>query len=254
MKVKILGGHGGITIGAQATSFLIDDKLLIDAGSVASTISIERQSHIDDILISHPHLDHIKDLAFLCDNCFGMRSTPFQVWTHETVKGMIKTHLFNDSIWPDFSVLPNKEKPTIVFNALEPEVTRDIGGYKVTPVPVQHPSDAMGYIIEREGKALLFTLDTAVTERIWQKAHEYPALKAIFTEVSFPNKMQKVATMSDHHTPQTLAEELKKMPPGVPVILTHIKPNFRNELEQEIAELGEPRLQIMSKDGMEFNF
>lgn len=254
MKVKILGGHGGVTIGAHATSFLIDDQLLIDAGSVASTISIEKQSRIDNILISHPHLDHIKDLAFLCDNCFGMREKPFQVWTHTTVMGMIKTHLFNDSIWPDFSVLPTKKNPTIQFNALAPEVTVEIGGYLVTPVLVQHPSDSMGYIVEKEGKAILFTLDTAATTRIWQKAHQYPALKAIFTEVSFPNKLQKVATASDHHTPQTLAEELKKMPPGVPVILTHIKPNFRAELEQEIAELGESRIQIMSRDGMEFNF
>ena len=254
MKVKILGGHGGVTIGCQATSYLIDDQLLIDAGSVASTLSIEKQSKINHILISHPHLDHIKDLAFLCDNCFGMRDKPFQVFSHATVREIIKTHLFNETIWPDFTLLPTKEKPTIVFESLEPEKVVQIGNYKIMGVKVQHPSDAMGYIVEREGKSLLFTLDTAPTERIWQKAKEYPGLKAILTEVSFPNKLQKVATASDHHTPQTLAEELKKMPPGIPVVLTHIKPNFRSELEQEIAELDEPRIQILSKDGMEFNF
>lgn len=254
MKVKILGGHGGVTIGFQATSFLIDDVLLIDAGSVASTLSIEKQSRIDNILISHPHLDHIKDLAFLCDNCFGMRPKPFEVWTHNTVLGLIKHHLFNDTIWPDFSILPTSQNPTIHFNSLTPEIMTEIGGYRVTPVPVKHPSDAMGYIIEKEGKAILFTLDTAATSRIWEKAREFPALKAIFTEVSFPNKLQKVADASDHHTPQTLAEEIKKMPPGVPIILTHLKPNFRGELEQEIAELDEPRVQILQKDGMEFNF
>ncbi len=254
MKVKILGGHGGVTIGFQATSFLIDDKLLIDAGSVASTLSIEKQSHIDNILISHPHLDHIKDLAFLCDNCFGMREKPFHVWTHSTVLDLIKTHLFNNTVWPDFSVLPTAAKPTIFFNALKPEVTLEIGGYQVTPVPVQHPSDAMGYIVEKGGKSLLFTLDTAPTKRIWEVANNLPSLRAIFTEVSFPNKLQKVATASDHHTPQTFAEELKKMPPNIPVILTHLKPNFRGELEQEIAELAEPRVQILIRDGMEFNF
>ena len=254
MKVKILGGHGGVTIGFQATSYLIDDKLLIDAGSVASTLSIEKQSHIDNILISHPHLDHIKDLAFLCDNCFGMRPTPFQVWSHPTVLGLIKAHLFNDTIWPDFSALPTPQNPTISFHALEPETTVEIGGYKVTPVPVQHPSDAMGYIVEKDGRSLLFTLDTAATERIWQRAKDFPTLKAVFTEVSFPNKLQKVARASDHHTPQTFAEELKKMPPHIPIILTHLKPNFRSELEQEIAELGEPRVQVLLRDGMEFNF
>jgi hypothetical protein len=44
------------------------------------------------------------------------------------------------------------------------------------------------------------------------------------------------------------------MPPGIPIILTHIKPNFRSELEQEIAELDEPRLQILTRDGVEFKF
>ncbi len=254
MKVKILGGHGGVTIGFQATSYLIDDRFLIDAGSVASTLSIEKQARIDHILISHSHLDHIKDLAFLCDNCFGMRPRPFEVWTHATVMRLIKEHLFNDTIWPDFSVLPTAQNPTIRFNTLTPERPVEIGDYRVTPVPVKHPNDAMGFIVEREGKAILFTLDTAATERIWEKAREFPALKAIFTEVSFPNKLQKVADASDHHTPQTMAQELKKMPPGVPVILTHLKPNFRGELEQEIAELDEPRIQLLVKDGMEFNF
>lgn len=254
MKVKILGGHGGVTIGFQATSYLIDDKFLIDAGSVASTLSIEKQSHIDNILISHPHLDHIKDLAFLCDNCFGMRPAPFEVWSHKTVRDLIKAHLFNETIWPDFSQLPSTEKPTIRFNELRPEETRDIGGYRVTAIPVQHPSDAMGFILEKAGKAILFTLDTAATSRIWEVAHGFPGLKAIFTEVSFPNKLQKVADASDHHTPQTLALELQKMPPGVPVILTHLKPNFRGELEQEVAELNEPRIQVLQRDGMEFNF
>lgn len=254
MKVKVLGGQGGVTIGNQATSFLVDEILLIDAGSVASTLSIDRQARVQNILISHPHLDHIKDLAFLCDNCFGMRETPFIVWGHATVLELIKKHLFNDTIWPDFSALPTRENPTVRFVPLDPGKTVLIGEHMVTPIPVQHPSDAQGYIVEKDGKALLFTCDTGPTERIWQRARELPHLRAIFTEVSFPNKLQKIATASDHHTPQTLGGELNKMPPNVPVILTHLKPNFRSELEQEVAELNEPRVQVLAKDGVEFNF
>ncbi len=254
MKVKILGGHGGVTIGFQATSFLVDERMLIDAGSAASTLSIEKQSKIDNILVSHPHLDHIKDLAFLCDNCFGMRASPFEAWAHPTVVGLIQRHLFNDTIWPDFAKIPTAEKPTIRFNGLASEKRVEIGGFHVTPVPVAHPSDAHGYILEKEGRAILFTLDTGPTERIWEIARGMPHLRAIFTEVSFPNRMQKVADASDHHTPQTLGAELAKMPAGVPVILTHLKPNFRGELESEIAELNDSRVQVLMKDGMEFQF
>jgi len=254
MKVQILGGHGGVTVGASATSFLIDDQLLIDAGSVATTIPIDAQAKIDHILISHSHLDHVKDLAFLCDNCFGLRTSPFQVWSHATVVEIIKRHIFNDTLWPDFTVLPSATKPTIVFNPLTPEKMVKIGAYQVTPVKVQHPNDAMGYIVEKDGTAVLFTLDTATTERIWEVAKQFKNIKAIITEVSFPNRLQKVATLSDHHTPQTLKAELSKMPKGVPIILTHLKPNFREELNAEIAALGDDRVRLMERDGVTFEF
>ena len=142
MRIQVLGGHGGLARGFSTTSFLINGELLIDAGSVASTLSVEEQSKIDDILVSHSHLDHIKDLAFICDNCFGMRKNPFQIYTHQTVKNILKEHLFNETIWPDFTKLPSEKKPTVQINAIEPEVVLKIKNYSVTPVKVQHPNDA----------------------------------------------------------------------------------------------------------------
>jgi ribonuclease BN (tRNA processing enzyme) len=254
MQVKIIGGHGGVVKGYHATSYLIDNSLLIDAGSVASGLDIVDQVAIDHILVSHAHLDHTKDLAFICDNCFGLRSKPFEVYCHPTVKKAIKDHLFNDVIWPDFSVLPNKEKPTIRFNDLNAEQCLILGDYKVTAVHVKHPGDAMGFIVEKDGKSIVFTQDTGPTDRIWQFAHECKNLKAIFCEVSFPNHMQKIADLSDHHTPQSLFSELKKMPPKVPIYLGHLKPNFQEELIQEITALGEPRLHILYADDVRFNF
>lgn len=254
MKLRILGGHGGVTAGFAATSFLIDDSLLLDAGSVAETLTIEDQAKIDHILISHSHLDHIKDLAFICDNCFGMKNIPFQVYSHRTVKDIIKTHLFNDTIWPDFTAIPSKENPTIEFHSLEPEVPFILEQYRIIPVKVQHPNDAMGYIIDDGKSAILFTVDTAATDRIWEIAKTIKNLKAIVTEVSFPNSMSKVAIASDHHTPASLKLELTKMPKDIPIILTHLKPNFRDELFSEISELKEPRLRLLERDGIIFNF
>lgn len=254
MKVRILGGHGGVTSGFSATSFLIDDSLLLDAGSVASQLSIEDQTRIDHILISHSHLDHIKDLAFLCDNCFGMKGKPFEVYTHETVKKIIMDHLFNDTIWPDFTKIPNEKNPTIKINSIVPEKSLQLGIYKILPVKVQHPNDAMGFIIDDGKSAVLFTVDTGVTERIWEQAKNYPHLKAIVTEVSFPNSLQKLATDSDHHTPATLMKELEKMPKDIPVLLTHLKPNYREVLQEEILALKEPRLRLLERDGEVHHF
>lgn len=254
MRIQVLGGHGGLARGFSATSFLIDHKLLIDAGSVATNLSVDDQVKIDHILISHSHLDHIKDLAFLCDNCFGIRPEPFKVFTHATVKEHLMNHLFNDKIWPDFTVLPNKKNPTIEILPLKPEETIQIGKYKITPIKVQHPNDAMGFIVDAGEGAILFTVDTGPTDRIWEIAHQISNLKAIFTEVSFPNRLQNVATASDHHTANTLKNELLKMPVHIPVVLTHLKPNFQSEIIQEIRELKEHRIRILEEDGEVFNF
>jgi len=254
MKIQILGGHGGLSKGHSTTSFLIDDKLLIDAGAVASTLSVEEQSKIDHILISHCHLDHIKDLAFLCDNCFGMRKKPFEAFTHETVKKIIKAHLFNNIIWPDFSELPSVESPTINFNSIREEVKLRIGEFDITPIKVKHAHDAMGFIIEKDQVAILFTLDTGPTDRIWEIAHKIKNLKAIFTEVSFPNSLEKVAEVSDHHTAHSLKIEMSKMPELIPVILTHLKPSYRDIILKEIQEMKEDRIRVLNRDGEIFNF
>lgn len=254
MKIKVLGGHGGMAKGFLTTSFLIDDRLLIDAGAVAGTLTIDEQARIQHILISHCHLDHIKDLAFISDNCFGLKDSPFMVYTHGTVKKIIKTHLLNDIVWPDFTQLPSKERPTITINSIDEEVLTKIGDYRVYPVKVNHALDALGFIVEKGDVAVIFTSDTGPTSRIWEVANKYKNLKAIFTEVSFPNSLEEVAMVSQHHTPHSIGVELKKMPENVPVILTHVKPNYRSDISREIRELHEKRFHLLERDGEVFDF
>lgn len=254
MQVRILGGSGGVTKTTSATSYLIDESLLIDAGSVATGLDIKDQAKIKHILISHAHLDHTKDLAFICDNCFGMKEAPFYTYSHPTVIKAIKDHLFNDVIWPDFTALPNKENPVMSFHSLKEKEKVQLGEYSVLPVHVAHPGDAFGFIIEKGDKAILFTQDTKATDEIWKEAKKHKNLKAIFTEVSFPNKLRKVADLSDHHTPSTMKIELTKMPENVPVYLGHLKPNFRKELLEEIEALNDSRLHIMDADNLVYHF
>jgi ribonuclease BN (tRNA processing enzyme) len=254
MIVKIVGGHGGVSPGFRATSYLVDGKLLIDAGSVASGIPIAEQALIDNILISHSHLDHISDLAFLADNCFGMRGKPFEIWTNNEVKDNVMKHLLNDAIWPDFTKLPSENDPTLRFNTFEAEEVKQIGDYTVTAVRVNHFAGSLGFIIEKDGASVVFTQDTGPTDRIWEIAKEKKNLKGIFCEVSFPNSLTQVAIDSRHHTPATMKEELKKMPADVPVFLGHLKPNFQAQLYQEIAQLNESRITILGSDNSNFVF
>lgn len=254
MLVRIIGGHGGVSPGFRATSYLIDGKLLLDAGSVASGIQIEEQSNIDHILISHAHLDHISDLAFLADNCFGMKGRPFEIYANAPVREAIKTHLLNDVIWPDFTVLPTKENPTLRIHDIRPEMQLVLGDYRIMPVPVNHSTGALGFIIERKNASVIFTQDTGPTDKIWEYARDVKNLKAIFSEVSFPNSMAKVATDSQHHTPATMKEEIKKMPKDVPIFLGHLKPNFQSQLFKEIAEIQDERITILGSSDTSYVF
>jgi len=254
MIVRIVGGHGGVSPGFKNTSYLIDGKLLIDAGSVASGMQIAEQVLIDHILISHSHLDHISDLAFLADNCFGMKDKPFQIHTCETVKTNIMTHLLNDEIWPDFTKLPNAKNPTLNFNTIKSYETFEVGGYTITMIPVNHPAGGHGFIIQKGESCLVFTQDTGPTDEIWAEAKKHANLKAIFTEVSFPNFLQGVADASFHHTPKTIEKEIHKMPKSIPIFLGHIKPNYQNQLSQEIDALGNERVSLLSSDDVSFVF
>ncbi len=254
MKVRIIGGHGGVSPGFKATSYLIDGRLLIDAGSVASGLPIEEQAKIENILISHSHLDHISDLAFLSDNCFGMKNEPFEIHTSAQAHRNIKNHLLNDEIWPDFTQLPTKENPTLRFHEIKSQEPFQLGDYQVTPVKVNHPAGGHGFIIETASAAVVFTQDTGPTELIWEVAKRVKNLKGIFTEVSFPNHLTQVAIDSFHHTPQTMAAEIKKMPAQVPIFLGHLKPNFQEKLLEEIKTLGEGRISILGSDDSVFTF
>lgn len=254
MLIRIIGGHGGVSPGFKATSYLIDGKLLIDAGSVASGIQIEEQSHIDYMLISHAHLDHISDLAFIADNCFGLKGRPFEVYANKPVKDAIKTNLLNDIIWPDFSALPNKENPTLRFHEIIPEMSLILGDYRIMPIPVNHQGGALGFIVERKNASVVFTQDTGPTDAIWEYAKKIKNLKAIFTEVSFPNSMAKVAADSLHHTPNSMREEIKKMPADVPIFLGHLKPNFQSQLFKEIDEIGDERINILGSSDTSYVF
>ncbi|WP_412462497.1 MBL fold metallo-hydrolase [Halobacteriovorax sp. RT-2-6] len=255
MIVKVIGGHGGVSPQCRATSYLVDDKLLIDAGSVATGISVKEQINIDNILISHSHLDHISDLAFLADNCFGLKGDPFYIWTSNEVQTSIQKHLLNDEIWPDFTKLPTKDDPTLKFSNIENGETKKIGEYTVHAIKVNHFAGSLGFIIEKGDCAIIFTQDTGPTDAIWQKAKTIKNIKAIFSEVSFPNSYDQLAKDSRHHTAQTMGLEIAKMPKDIPIYLGHLKPNYLDQLTKEIEKINtHGRINIIGSENKSYQF
>jgi ribonuclease BN (tRNA processing enzyme) len=247
MELRVIGCHGGETPKHRMSGFVLDDRLVIDAGSLSQGLDLQSQFGLSGCVISHSHLDHIKDLATVADNRCQADCDPLPVAATAGTIRALRTHFFNNVIWPDFSIIPNKTRPTIRFVELKPERPTDIGGYEVTAVLVSHTIECSGFVIRSRDGALGYSGDTGPTDRLWEVLNQQQDLRALLLEVSFPNREQRLATVSGHHTPRTLHRDLKKYvrPKDLPTLLYHIKPVFQSEVEQECARLKGVNVTVM---------
>jgi 3',5'-cyclic-nucleotide phosphodiesterase len=247
MRLKILGCHGGETPKHRTSSFLLGDDLAIDAGAITSGLTLREQERIRSVLVSHPHMDHIRDLATLADNrCQRGGSTLDIVGIPATIAAL-KEHFFNDVLWPDFTKIRTKDGPTVRFVEVSPNECADIGDCEVTPILVNHTVDTSAFIIRHQGKSLVYGGDTGPTEELWKQVNALDDLQALMIEVSFPNDEARLAHDSKHLTPETLREELEKLrlSAELPILLYHIKPTFEQRVLKELASLRGRNLQIL---------
>jgi cAMP phosphodiesterase len=246
LKIKVLGASGSEVPGHSCPAFLVDGKILLDAGTVSVSLNIREEHGLQHIFLTHAHFDHIKGIPFLLDNLV-IRNTgnTITVLSGKDVLDDLKKNIFNDRIWPDFSKFPTPEHPVLKYRAISPSRTVTIDGYKVVMEKVHHTVPAYGYIVENSGKkAIAYTGDTGPTERFWEKmaAHD---VKCLIVETSFPNRLEQLALTTGHLTPSLLEKEIAKMlnpPPKIYVM--HLKPQYLPEIEVEIDGLG--------LDGIEF--
>ncbi|MDF3067935.1 MAG: hypothetical protein K0R38_3536 [Polyangiaceae bacterium] len=240
MELRVVGCHGGETPKHRTSAFVVDERLAIDAGSLTSGLDLRAQYRLQAAIISHAHLDHVRDLATIADNRCQVDCEPLIVAATKDTIQVLKKHFFNGKLWPDFSVIATKaRRPTIRFQELKPEQPVELAGYQVRAVSVSHTIDASGFIVRGADAAIAYSGDTGPTDRLWELLNAEPDLKALLVEVSFPDREQKLATVSGHHTPRTLLKDLKKLrrPKDLPTLLYHIKPAFQREVEQECARL-----------------
>lgn len=247
MDLKVLGCHGGETPRHRTSSFLLGDHLAIDAGAITGALSLREQQLITSVLVSHPHMDHVRDLATLADNRCQQGGPPIEiVGIPDTIKAL-KRHFFNDRLWPDFSKIMTPGGPTVTYRKVKPDKTIEVGGMQVTPVLVTHTIDTAGYIIADDSGSIAYSGDTGPTKHFWDVLNRRDDLRALLMEVSFPNEQDMLAKVSGHHTPATLAAELEKLKnhPDLPILLYHIKPVFQAKVEKQLAKIKKRNLQIL---------
>ena len=255
MKIKILGCYGGQFQGFGLTSFLVNDSILIDAGSPTEALTLEEQHKIRHVFVSHTHLDHIKGIAFLADNRSLKKldgdkdSRTLKVHSIQENIDILEKHFLNDLIWPDFTKIPSADAGILELEAIEKEVPVDVGGLRVTPIPVNHPVPCTGFLLEEGDKQFIYSADTGHTDRLWEVANAQPNLKGIIVDCSFPNAHERVAEVSGHLTPNGLAKELEKCNKvgEVPLYLYHMKAETLSTLISEVEGLDIPHLRMLSQ-------
>jgi 3',5'-cyclic-nucleotide phosphodiesterase len=244
VELRVIGCHGGETPKHRTSAFVLDDRIAIDAGSLTSGMELKAQAALDAVLVSHAHLDHVRDLATIADNRLQSGAEPLLVAGTKGTIGVLKKHFFNDLLWPDFARIPSVRRPAIRYLELKPEKPVTIAGYEVLPIPVSHTIECCAFVVRGKSGTLGYSGDTGPTDRLWEVMNEREDLKAILMEVSFPNHQERLARVSGHHTPATLVKDLAKLERSreLPVLLYHIKPCFQREVERECARL--PRLNL----------
>ena len=249
MLIRILGCHGGGGKERGLTSFLINDSICIDAGNITGFLDIEEQRKIENIIISHTHLDHIRDLPLLADNLIEMEGKSINVFSHKYVLEALKNNFFNNIIFPDFAVIPEKH-PIIHYHEIKEDEVFKISGLNIKGIFVNHTVPNMGYLIDDGEKGFAFISDTYQTEKIYIKINENLKIKFVIMEVSFPNEKEEIAKISKHLTPNLLENELKKLREDLKVYIYHLKPSYENKIIEEIQKISTDKDLEFLKDGM----
>lgn len=244
MNIRVLGCSGSIAAGSRTTSFLLDDDVLIDAGSGVGDLTLQEMGAIDHILLSHSHLDHVLSVGLLADSVMRLRRAagkgPIRVHALGATIEALRQHIFNNVIWPDFTRLPSAEAPVLAFERFDVGDVLRLGRREVEVLPASHTVPAVGFAVlpPEGGGAWVYTGDTGPNPALWARLQTMD-VHTLVIETAFSDDEHAVAELSRHLCPSTLARELRQLAqPGVRVLITHVKPGEVDAVMADIAVAG----------------
>ncbi|HVM96086.1 MAG TPA: 3',5'-cyclic-nucleotide phosphodiesterase [Candidatus Acidoferrales bacterium] len=244
----MLGAYGAEGTTARPSAFLVNERTLIDAGSVGGALEIGEQLSVEHALISHSHLDHVAGLAFLTET-MALSQAPRPVTLHAIgpVVESLRSSLFNDIVWTDFTRIPSPEKPVLQYRELTEDAAQRVGDLWVTPVRVDHTVPGSGFIVHDGTSGLAYSGDTGPTQALWDAVKQCPQVRAVILECSFPNRLAPIAEAAKHLTPELIASEIDKLPSHLPVWIFHIKPLVFDETVAELKQICGERVIVVEQ-------
>ena len=241
MQIRVLGCSGSIAAGCRTTSFLVGHHILIDAGTGVGDLTLEELAAVDHICITHSHLDHVLAIGLLADSVARLRSErqrpPVQVHALGATIAVLRAHIFNGLVWPDFTRLPNPAPPILAFDEVQLGQVLNLDGVQVEVLSAAHTVPAVGYAVMNacsNGGAWVFTGDTGPNPLLWERLAQMH-VGALVIETAFRDDQHAVASISQHLCPSKLKVELDKLASPADVYITHIKPG---EVHAVMSEIG----------------
>ncbi|MGB5333753.1 MAG: 3',5'-cyclic-nucleotide phosphodiesterase [Woeseiaceae bacterium] len=228
---------------------LVDDDVLIDAGTGIGDLELHDLDSIRHVFLTHAHLDHIAGLPMLADRVFDENfDVPLTVYAREETLRAVQDHLFNDVIWPDFARLPTPQSPMLRYHVCSPGDTISIDHREFYAVDVMHSVPSLGFTVQNSGGAFAVSGDTKTNETLWPVLNACNDLRVLVIEVSFPDEMQDLAANSGHYTPKTLTEDLRRLRHDPDIWLTGMKPGEENKIFDQVRKAApEKNIQMLSR-------
>ncbi len=240
MKIRVLGCSGAIAKDCRTTSFLVDTDVLVDAGTGVGDLTLAEMTAINDVLITHSHLDHIANLPLMIDSVATMRKEALRVHALPETIAALKQYIFNNHIWPDFTQIPSADKPFLSFHPLQTGARLRIGQKMVEALPAVHTVPAVGYAIAAEGGCWVFSGDTERNPAFWKRINQMNVAMLVI-ETAFSNREKQLAHLSLHLSPNVLADELDQIDKNkhFPIYITHTKPAETEQIMEEIQRFDQ---------------
>ncbi len=239
LKIRVLGCSGAIAKDCRTTSFLIDDDLLVDAGTGVGDLTLAQMKCIDHVFLTHSHLDHIAALPLMLDAIASYRNTPLMVYGLPETIAALQTHIFNNVIWPDFTRIPSPEAPLMKFEAIEVGQVVTIEGKQLEALSAVHAVPAVGYAVSKGAACWVFTGDTERNPAFWQRINQMN-VSMLVIETAFSRREKALAARSLHLSPDVLADELNGLDTEkkVPIYVTHTKPAETDLIMSEVLQIS----------------